>query len=258
MSNPSLRLLSWNVNGIRAIHRKGFADWFTAVAPDVLCLQETKAQPEQVPKELQAVAGYHVFWASAERKGYSGVATYTRVAPEAVHPLGIEEFDVEGRVQILEFPEFVLFNCYFPNSQEGGARIRYKVRFCDAVLARLEEFRHAGRPVLVCGDFNIAHTPIDLANPKGNEKNPGYLPEERAWMTKFLSAGYLDTFRLFCDQGGHYTWWTYRFKARERNVGWRIDYHCTNREFRDAIREAGILSDVMGSDHCPVSLTLCP
>jgi exodeoxyribonuclease-3 len=159
-------------------------------------------------------------------------------------------------VQILEYPRFTLVNAYFPNSQEGGARVGYKVSFCEALLACCSELRKAGRNLLICGDFNIAHKPIDLKNPKANENNAGYLPQERAWMDTFIGAGYVDTFRMFNQEPGHYTWWTYRFKAREKNVGWRIDYHCVNEEFRSAVEESLILSDVMGSDHCPVLIRL--
>jgi len=249
-------LLSWNVNGIRAIQKKGFIDWLHKVSPDVLCIQETKASPEQLDDALLHPEGYHALWVSAERKGYSGVAAYVRDEPDEVCRLGVPEFDREGRALVLRYPRFTLFNCYFPNSQPEGARIDYKVAYCNAVLEACDERVSRGENVIVCGDFNIAHKPIDLKNPKANEKNPGYLPEERAWMDTFIGSGYADTFRMFCDEGGQYTWWSYRFKAREKNVGWRIDYHCVNAAFRDQVQNAEILNDVMGSDHCPVRLTL--
>ncbi len=256
MSKQTLTLMSWNVNGIRAVQRKGFVDWVRQAQPDILCLQETKAQPEQIPADIAGLEGYRTDWISAERKGYSGVGTLSRVEPVRTRRLDVDEFDLEGRTHVLDFDSFVLFNCYFPNSQEGGRRLDYKLRFCDAVLRQCEQLRKEGRHVVIAGDYNIAHKAIDLANPKSNEKNPGFLPEERAWMDKFVAAGYVDTFRMFCAEPGHYTWWTYRTRARERNVGWRIDYHCVNEELRDAVQQAPILDDITGSDHCPVALTL--
>lgn len=250
-------IICWNVNGIRAAQRHGFIDWLTAAQPDILCVQETKAKPEQLAAALIEPPGYTSLWMSAQRPGYSGVATFLRTAaPCSVAPLGVPEFDDEGRVQVIEFPAFTLINAYFPNSQEGGNRLDYKLRFCDALLARCQELRASGRHVVVCGDYNIAHKPIDLANPKQNEGNPGYLPEERAWMDRFVAAGYVDTFRMFNDQPGQYTWWTYRFRARERNVGWRIDCFCVDQEFAPDVRDARILSQVTGSDHCPILLEL--
>ncbi|MCB1135715.1 MAG: exodeoxyribonuclease III [Chlamydiia bacterium] len=249
-------LISWNVNGIRAIQGKGFLDWMAQVSPDVLCVQESKAQPSQLDASLLAPEGYHSYWESAERKGYSGVATFTKQRPLSTRRMGIDAFDVEGRVQVLEFETYYLINAYFPNSQEKGRRIEYKVAFCDAMLALCDELRATGKDLVLCGDYNIAHKPIDLRNPEANTENPGYLPEERAWMDRFTEAGYLDTFRLFCDEPDHYTWWSYRTRARERNVGWRIDYHCVNAEAKDRVKDARILADVMGSDHCPVQITL--
>jgi exodeoxyribonuclease-3 len=249
-------LISWNVNGIRAIQKKGFVDWLHKVSPDILCVQETKANPDQLDEALLQPDGYRALWVSAERKGYSGVAAFVRDEPETVCDLGTPEFDTEGRTMILTYPEFTLFNCYFPNSQPQGARIDYKVAYCNAVMEACDERVARGENIIVCGDFNIAHNPIDLENPKANEQNPGYLPEEREWMDKFIGGGYVDTFRMFCDAPGRYTWWSYRFKAREKNVGWRIDYHCVNESFRDRVQLAEILGDVMGSDHCPVRLTV--
>lgn len=249
-------ILSWNVNGIRAAQRKGFLDWLTVQSPDVMCVQETKAKPEQLDDDLLEPEGYRAVWQSAERKGYSGVAAFVRQEPLAVEPLGTAEFDEEGRTMILEYPDLSILNCYFPNSQAQGARIDYKIGFCNAVLDKCNELVGKGKHVLVCGDFNIAHKPIDLANPEQNEQNPGYLPEERAWMDTFTNAGYVDTFRMVCDAPERYTWWSYRFRAREKNVGWRIDYHCVDARTRHRVRDAEILSDVMGSDHCPVKLVI--
>ncbi len=249
-------LVSWNVNGIRAAAKKGLLEWMAGGNFDVICLQETKAQPDQLTEDLLQVPGYTAYWRSAEKKGYSGVVTYTRQRPIFEAPLGDEQFDSEGRAQILEFPGFVLLNAYFPNSQAAGARLEYKVDFCETLQKKCDGIVASGSHVVVCGDFNVAHKPIDLTNPNANQENPGYLPEERAWMDRFIEAGYVDTFRLFNDQPGQYTWWSYRFAARAKNIGWRIDYHCVDRGLVPAIRGARIHQDVMGSDHCPVSLTV--
>jgi len=251
-----MRLVSWNVNGIRAVAGKGLVEWMQENGADCICLQETKASPEQLGADLLEIPGYKVEFMSAQRKGYSGVATYYKREPLSVSNLGCPEFDCEGRCLLLEYPEFTLVNCYFPNSQDGGARIEYKVSFCDAVLDLCQRLVSQGKHVVVCGDYNIAHKPIDLARPKDNENSPGYLPEERAWMTKYLNAGYVDTFRVFNQSPNQYTWWSYRMRARERNVGWRIDYHCCDEGFRPFLKDACILSDVMGSDHCPIQLKL--
>ena len=251
------RIYSWNVNGIRAAARKGFINWLTETAPNVLAIQESKAQPEQLDEELLNIKGYKSYWFSAERKGYSGVALYSKEEPLAVESLRNDEFDCEGRTVIAHYPEFSLINCYFPNTQKEGARLGYKLDFCAAVLDKCNSLVEKGKNIVICGDYNIAHTAIDLKNPKANEKNPGYLPEERDWMSSFLASGYTDTFRKFHpNEPGHYSWWTYRFKARERDIGWRIDYHCVNDAFANSVNKAEIHKTVMGSDHCPVSITL--
>ena len=250
------QLISWNVNGIRAAEKKGLFTFLQETSPDILCLQETKAKPEQLTKTFLEQEDYSVYFASAEKPGYSGTAVYTKREPLSVSTLGIEEFDREGRALLLEYPEYVLINTYFPNSQPERKRIEYKLNFCDAVLNKCEELVQSGKQVILCGDYNIAHKPIDLARPKDNENNPGYLPEERAWMDTFTGAGYLDTFREFNQEPENYTWWTYRFKAREKNIGWRLDYFSINKAFREALANAEILSDVYGSDHCPVNITL--
>ena len=250
------RILSWNVNGIRAITKKGFVGWLHEESPDVLCLQETKAQPSQLTQELTEPDGYHVYWSSAERKGYSGVAVYTRQKPRDVAEMGLQRFDNEGRLLQLEFEDYVLITAYFPNSQDGGKRLDYKLDFCESIQGICDQIGRQGKRLVLCGDYNVAHKPVDLARPKENEKNPGYLPEERAWMDRFIGAGYADTFRMFTSEGGHYTWWSYFTKGRERNVGWRIDYHCVNPAAAPDVEGARILADVMGSDHCPVELTL--
>ena len=249
-------IVSWNVNGIRAAVRNGFIDWLRVSEPDVVCLQETRAHPHEVGAELRAPAGYRAFWHSAQRKGYSGVATFTKKEPLSVRPSGIEAFDVEGRVMVLEFKDFMLVNAYFPNSQPERARIDYKLAFCQTILELCNRLREGGKNVILSGDYNIAHTEMDLARPKENEENPGYLPEEREAMTRFLSAGYVDTFRHFTKEGGHYTWWSYRGNARAKNVGWRLDYHCVNKEFVPRVKSSVIFSTVTGSDHCPVAITI--
>ncbi|MDC7127302.1 MAG: exodeoxyribonuclease III [Spirochaetales bacterium] len=247
-------LVSWNVNGIRAAEKKGLFDWMSEKNADFICLQETKAQKEQLSESFIEPTGYKSWFAEAEKKGYSGVVTYSKEEPISVETLGIDEFDAEGRSIILEYPDFKLINCYFPNSQEAGKRLDYKLRFCEAVFDFCNNTVKNGKNIILCGDYNIAHKPIDLANPKRNEKNPGYLPEERAWMDKFTQNGYIDTFRLFCKDPDRYSWWSYRFKAREKNIGWRIDYFCVNSSFKEKLESADILDSVMGSDHCPVEI----
>jgi exodeoxyribonuclease-3 len=249
-------LVSWNVNGIRAAEKKGLFNWILEKEPDFICLQETKAQQKQLDETFTSPDGYNSWFASAERKGYSGVVTYAKTEPLSASTLAIDEFDAEGRSIILEYPEYTLVNCYFPNSQEEGKRLDYKIRFCDAVKTYCDTEVAKGKNIILCGDYNIAHKPIDLANPKRNEKNPGYLPEERAWMDRFIDAGYIDTFRKFCKDPNRYSWWSYRFKAREKNIGWRIDYFCVNSGFESRLQAADILDQVMGSDHCPVELII--
>jgi len=249
-------LLSWNVNGIRAAAKKGFLDWLSDAAPDVLCVQETKAHPEQVSPDLLEPDGYHSYWSSAERKGYSGVAVYSQEEPDDVKEMGISRFDDEGRLLQLRFRDYVLITAYFPNSQDAGKRLDYKLDFCNELKKLCDELVAAGDRVVLCGDYNISHKAIDLARPKENEKNAGYLPEERAWMDEFIDGGYVDTFRMFNSEGGHYTWWSMITRGRERNVGWRLDYFCVDAKTSAVVKRADILSDVMGSDHCPVSLTL--
>jgi exodeoxyribonuclease-3 len=250
------KIASWNVNGIRAASQKGMIEWLLRFKPDILCVQETKAHPDQLSKEILSPTGYTSAWAWAEKKGYSGVGVYCRKKPLAVSNLGIKKFDSEGRTHILEYDNFTLINAYFPNSRDAGARLGYKLDFCNAILKKCNALRKAGKNIVLCGDYNIAHTPIDLTNPKANENNAGYLPEERAWMTKFLKNRYVDTFRMFTKEGGHYTWWSYRFNARAKDIGWRIDYFCVNEEFQSSVKKSIILKDVMGSDHCPVLLSL--
>ena len=254
-----LKILSWNVNGIRAIHKKGFLDWFAEISPDMLCIQETKARREQLPEELIEVAGYSVYFAEAEKKGYSGVAIYSKMKPKNVSiGFGIAEFDSEGRTIIAEYNGFTLCNIYFPNGKMSPERLRYKMDFYDAFLEHIEDRRDNGENIVVCGDVNTAHKEIDLARPKANEKNSGFLPEERAWIDKLIETGYVDTFRMFNERPENYTWWDYKTRARQRNVGWRIDYFFVNSEFAPNVKSAFILNEVTGSDHCPIGIEITP
>lgn len=255
-----MKIISWNVNGIRAVEKKGFADWLAECGADVVCIQETKASPSQLSDALlNPVYGDGVFYSnfsSAKKAGYSGTAIYSRTKPDSVEVLGDDRFDDEGRVTIAKFGKTAVISAYFPNSQDAGARLDYKLAFNEAILEKCNHLIAEGFNVVLGGDYNVAHTPIDLANPKTNEQNPGYLPEEREWFSHFLQAGYVDTFRKFCAEPKQYTWWSYRFHAREKNVGWRIDYWCVNKAFEDKVKSSVILSDVMGSDHCPIMIEI--
>jgi exodeoxyribonuclease-3 len=254
----NLTLLSWNVNGVRAIHRKGFLPWLQETAPDILCLQETKAMASQLPAELAQPEGYRAYWHSAERKGYSGTTLITREEPLSIQfGLGLEEFDQEGRTIIAEYPAFTLINCYFPNGSRDHSRVPFKLAFYDAFLDKCEQLRRRGQPVIFCGDVNTAHNEIDLAHPKTNKKTTGFLPEERAWLDQVVETGYVDTFRhLHPNLSEQYTWWSMPTRARERNVGWRLDYFFVAQELLEYVADAFILPEVMGSDHCPVGLRL--
>uniref|UniRef100_UPI00373AEE16 exodeoxyribonuclease III n=1 Tax=Methanohalophilus mahii TaxID=2176 RepID=UPI00373AEE16 len=252
-----MRLLSWNVNGLRAVAKKGFLEWLTSESPDILCLQETKARPSQLPPNIRRIDGYYSYFSAAERKGYSGVALYSKVQPQEVrYGFGINRFDHEGRILIAFFDHFVLFNIYFPNGNSSDERLQYKMDFYGAFLEYTQELRQEGYSVVVCGDLNTAHKAIDIARPKQNEKRSGFLPVEREWIDKFLSHGFLDTFRLFNEEEGNYTWWDLKTRARDRNVGWRLDYFFVSADLKQGVKEAFILSEVTGSDHCPVGLEL--
>jgi exodeoxyribonuclease-3 len=251
----TLRLISWNVNGIRAWQKKGASEWFLQEQPDILCLQETKAHREQLDASLTEIDGYHAYFSSAERKGYSGVVVYTKEQPKNVtEGFGVERFDSEGRTLVLEYESFTLLNVYFPNGQASEERLQYKMDFYEAFLLYIDALKAQGKNLVLCGDVNTAHTAIDLARPKANEKTSGFLPEERAWIDKLLEHGYVDTFRIFHKEPDQYTWWSFRARARERNVGWRIDYFFVNKAFRQQVTSAFILPEVMGSDHCPLGI----
>ncbi|MEW5736377.1 MAG: exodeoxyribonuclease III [Thermodesulfobacteriota bacterium] len=250
------RFVSWNVNGLRAVEKKGFASVLERFSADCFCVQETKASPDQLSEDLRNINGYRSYFASAEKKGYSGVAVWAKAEPEKVAAgMGSPEFDREGRVLTLSYPDFHLVNCYFPNAQPELARIDYKIAFNERLAGFVNELRKE-KTVVVCGDFNVAHTPLDLARPKQNEGSPGYSEQERAFMDRFLGDGWVDTFRMFQKEGGHYTWWSFRANAREKNIGWRIDYFCVDEKSRRRVTEAAIHPEVTGSDHCPVSLIL--
>ena len=249
-----MRLISWNVNGLRACLGKGFLDYFHSASADVFCLQETKLQPGQVELELP---GYHQYWNSAERKGYSGTAVFCRRQPLSVtYGLGIPAHDTEGRVITIELEPFYLVNVYTPNSHRELARLDYRMQWEEAFRAYVTGLDRQ-KPVVICGDMNVAHREIDLKNPKTNQKNAGFTPQEREQMTRLLDSGFVDSFRyLYPDVTGAYSWWSYQFKARQNNAGWRIDYFLVSRQLQDRIRDAGICSQILGSDHCPVSLEL--
>ena len=248
------KFISWNVNGIRAMEKKGFADIVNDLDADIIGLQEIKAQPDQLSEELKNLPGYHSFWYPASRKGYAGVAIYAKEKPlQVLEGLGHDTHDGEGRVLTLEYDDFYFVTAYFPNAQHGLARIDYKLEF-NRDLHRFVDELAAKKSVVLCGDLNVAHKEIDLTNPKQNEKNPGFSIEERQWMDTFLDSGYVDTFRIFNQEPGQYSWWSYRFSARQKNIGWRIDYFCVDEKSEIRVKGATILSEVMGSDHCPVQL----
>ncbi len=251
-------LYSWNVNGIRAAQKKGFLDWLQDSQPDILAVQETKAHPDQLDQDLLEVPGYHITWASAERKGYSGVALFSKEEPLSVQiGLGIERFDREGRTIIADYGDYVLLSAYFPNGSRDHSRVPFKMEYYDAFLETCENLREQGRSVIFCGDVNTAHQEIDLARPKQNVKTTGFLPEERAWLDKVVEAGYIDIFRdLNPDAVDIYSWWAYWGNARDKNVGWRIDYFFISPDLRERVVDAQIHMDVPGSDHCPISITL--
>ena len=249
-----MKLISWNVNGLRACVQKGFPDFFREADADIFCIQESKLQEGQIALELE---GYHQFWNYAKKKGYSGTAVFTKQEPLGVtYGIGIEEHDQEGRVITLEFEQFYFVTVYTPNSQSELARLDYRMRWEDDFLAYLKRLEEK-KPVVFCGDLNVAHQEIDLKNPKTNRRNAGFTDEERAKFSALLQSGFIDTYRYFYpDQEGVYSWWSYRFRAREKNAGWRIDYFCVSQALKEHLTGAAIHTEVFGSDHCPVELTM--
>lgn len=248
--------LSWNVNGIRAVEKKGFIEWLKKVSPDILAIQETKASPDQLSDNLKSPEGYATYWSAAVKKGYSGVGVYSKEEPEKVEcGFGIKEFDQEGRILVLEYEKLFFYNIYFPNGKMGPQRLDYKLRFYKAFLEDVSK-RKKKKAVIVTGDVNTAHTEIDLARPKENSDVSGFLPEERRWLDKFIESGLVDTFRIFNKDGGHYTWWDLKSGARKRNVGWRIDYFYVDHEHAGMVKKSFIMKDVFGSDHCPIGIEI--
>ena len=248
------KMISWNVNGLRACMKKGFQEYFEAADADIFCLQETKLQEGQIDLELP---GYHQYWNYAEKKGYSGTALFTKEEPISVrYGIGIEEHDTEGRVITAEFPEYFVVTVYTPNSQDELKRLAYRMEWEDAFLSYLKGLEQE-KPVIFCGDLNVAHQEIDLKNPKTNRKNAGFTDQEREQFTRLLEAGFVDTYRYFYpQQEGVYSWWSYRFKAREKNAGWRIDYFCVSETLKSRLESAAIHTEILGSDHCPVELVI--
>ncbi len=252
-----MKLITWNVNGIRACVKNGFIDWFSKQRADIVCLQETKAHPEQLSEETLHPLKYHSYWHSAEKKGYSSVAIYSKKEPLNIsYGIGVKDIDKEGRVLTAEYPDFYLITAYFPNSQREHTRLDYKIAFCKKIHLYMNRLKKTGKDVILCGDFNVAHHEIDLKNPKANKNNAGFLPQERAWMDNFLNADYVDIFRHFVKEPEHYTWWSYRPGVRQRNIGWRLDYFCSTVALIDRVKKITHQSEVMGSDHCPVMLQL--
>lgn len=252
-----MRILSWNINGIRAAIKKGFIDYIKEEDFDIICLQEVKIADAMRIKEKIEFEGFTEYWNSAERPGYSG--TLALVRGEVDYPytagMGVAEYDIEGRTQVLELPDFYLVNCYFPNANNQLSRLDYKVGFDETLLKHLKKLEKK-KPVVLCGDYNVAHQEIDLARPKPNVGKPGFTVEERSWMDKFIEKGFVDTFREKNSDKVQYSWWSYRANARANNVGWRIDYFCVSDSFKNKIKDAFILDQVMGSDHCPVGIEL--
>jgi exodeoxyribonuclease-3 len=252
-----IEILCWNVNGIRAAKNKGFLEWLQKESPDVICLQETKVHPDQLGSDLKEPDGYRTYWNYPEKKGYGGVATFTKSEPVNVkYAFDDLSLDLEGRVIITEYADFILMNIYFPNGKMGPDRLKYKMDFYDVFLEYADSLKAKGSKLVICGDVNTAHKEIDIARPKDNERVSGFLPEERAWIDKFISHGYVDTFRHFNKEPNQYTWWDLKTRARERNVGWRIDYFFVTGNLLPSVTKAFILSEVTGSDHCPIGIIL--
>jgi exodeoxyribonuclease-3 len=260
MAGKKIKLISWNVNGLRAAWDKGFLDSFQKMDADVVCVQETKLQEAQLSENMKAIEGYESFWSFCSvKKGYSGVGAWTRIRPLSVgYGIGMDEYDHEGRILEFDFGEFILFNVYFPNGQMGEERLNYKLDFYLNFFEYADGLKNKGRSLVICGDFNTAHNEIDLKNPKANEKTSGFLRIERDWLDRIIARGYVDTFRYLYPGTIKYSWWTYRFKARERDIGWRIDYFFVTADLiqKGRVKQAFIDNDILGSDHCPVGLQL--
>ena len=252
-----MKLISWNINGLRAISKKGFSQWLEEEKPDIVALQEIKIDAAQMTPELREQKNYKSYFSHANRKGYSGVAIYSRIEPIRVtEGMGIERFDQEGRILKADYGDFLLFNIYFPNGKANETRLQYKLDFYAAFHEKVSDLITQGKKVIVCGDFNTAHTAIDLARPKQNEEISGFLPIERQWLDKYIDCGFLDTFRLFNSEPHNYTWWHMVTNARARNVGWRIDYFLASAALKKHLHHATIEPQILGSDHCPVTLSL--
>ncbi len=252
-----LKLYSWNVNGIRASIKKGIVEWINKEQPDIFCTQETKAQFHQLPDSITNINGYTSYWNSAERPGYSGVSIHTKPKPKShENGMGTEEFDHEGRTLMMKFQNFTLYNVYFPNGQSKVERLKYKLDFYDEFLKIILKKKEDGEKVVICGDFNTAHHEIDLARPKENINNSGFLPIERAWLDQLENSGFIDCFREFNQESGNYTFWDTKTRARDRNIGWRIDYFFIDEQLKQNLMNAEILNNVMGSDHCPIAIEL--
>ncbi|MEP7235109.1 MAG: exodeoxyribonuclease III [Ignavibacteriota bacterium] len=252
-----MKIISWNVNGIRAAEKKGFIEYMAKEKPDVMCIQETKAHADQLSDALKNIPGYTSYFVLGEKKGYSGVAIYTKIIPKEVTiGCGEPRFDVEGRVIAAEYEDFILFNIYYPNGGRGPERVKYKMEFYDYMLGKWEALRKSGKKLILTGDFNTAHKEIDLSRPKENSKTTGFLPEERAWLDKIASMGYVDIFRNFNQEPEWYTYWDQITRARDRNVGWRIDYYWVTEDVVPMVSAAPIRMEILGSDHCPIELHL--
>ncbi|HAJ94813.1 MAG TPA: exodeoxyribonuclease III [Actinobacteria bacterium] len=256
-TKQKIKIISWNINGIRAAYKKGLIDFIINSDADIYCFQETKACKDQLSRELLNIKGYKAYFSSPVKKGYSGVGIYSRIKPEEIfYDVGVPEFDNEGRIIGFEFANTIIFNVYFPNGGASPERLAYKMRFYDFFLEFINKYRNSGKNLIFCGDVNTAHNEIDLARPAANKNNTGFLPQERAWIDRLIGSRYVDAFRLFDKGPGNYTWWDYKTRARERNVGWRLDYFFTSSELAGSIADSYILNKVMGSDHCPIVLEI--
>jgi exodeoxyribonuclease-3 len=253
-----MKIISWNVNGIRAFYKKGAFDWVLDEEPDFFCVQETKAEEEQLPEGLRSPIGYFSYFNSSnERKGHSGTAIYTKHEPEKVtYGVGVKELDQQGRQINLHYKDFVLINCYFPNGGGEPARLEFKLKYYEAFLRQIEKIRKTGKKVIFCGDVNVAHNEIDLARPESNKKSVGFLPEERARLDNYIESGFVDTFRELHPQTIRYSWWDVKTRSRDRNVGWRIDYFFVDKSILNKVKKSEILDSILGSDHCPLLLEI--